>query len=59
MLTRAGLQGRNPDETARQRAINAYEAARNAAGATINWRFSTHDAQAKLHHLYPCNSKID
>ena len=35
VLTRACLQGRNPDETALQRAINAYEAERNAARATI------------------------
>ena len=59
VLTRACLQGRNPDAAALQRAINAYEAERNAAGATINWRFSTQDTRAKLHHLYPCNSKID
>ena len=59
VLTRACLQGRNPDETALQRAINAYEAERNAAKATINWRFSTRDARSKLHRLYPFNSKID
>ena len=41
VLTRACLKGRNPDETALQRAINAYEAERNAAEATINWQFST------------------
>ena len=35
-----------------------YEAERNAAKATINWRFNTQDARAKLHHLYPFNSKI-
>ena len=29
VLTRACLQGRNPDETALQLAINAYEAERN------------------------------
>ena len=57
VLTRA--PGRNPDAAALQRAINAYEAERNAAGATINWRFSTQDTRAKLHHLYPCNFKID
>ena len=56
VLTRACLKGRNPDETALQRAINAYEAERNAAGATINWRFNTHDARSKLHRLYPFNS---
>ena len=59
VLTRACLQRRNPDETALQRAINAYEAERNAAGATINWRFNTQDARTKLHRLYPFNSKID
>ena len=59
VLTRACLQGRNPDETALQRAINAYEAERNAARATINWRFNTQDARSKLHRLYPFNSKID
>ena len=56
VLTRACLQGRNPDETALQRAINAYEVQRNASKATINWRFSTHDARSKLHRLYPCHS---
>ena len=33
VLTRACLKGRNPDETALQRAINAYEAERNVAGS--------------------------
>ena len=59
VLTRACLQGRNPDAADLQRAINAYEAERNAAKATINWRFSTRDARSKLHRLYPFNSKID
>ena len=59
VLTRACLQGRNPDETARQRAINAYEVQRNASKATINWRFNTQDARTKLHRLYPFNSNID
>ena len=59
VLTRACLQGRNPDETALQRAINAYEAQRNASKATINWRFSTREARTKLHRLYPFNSNMD
>ena len=60
VLTRACLQGRNPDETALQpSAINAYEAERNAAGATINWRFSTDDARNKLHRFYPCPTNVD
>ena len=56
VLTRACLQGRNPDETALQRAINAYEVQRNASKASINWRFTTQDARTKLHRLYPFNS---
>ena len=59
VLTRACLQGRNPDEPALQRAMKAYEAERNAAAATINWRFTTQDARIKLHRLYPFNSKVD
>ena len=59
ILTRVCLQGRHGDDVALARAINAYEAQRNAAKATINWRFSTQDARTKLHHLYPFNSKID
>ena len=59
VLTRACLQGRNPDETALQRAINAYEVQRNASKATINWRFNTQDARTKLNRLYPFNSNID
>ena len=59
VLTRACLQGRNPDAATLQRAVNAYEAERNAARATINWRFNTQDARTKLHRLYPFNSNID
>ena len=61
VLTRACLQGRNPDELAAlHRAINAYEAECNAKGrATINWRFTTQDARTKLQRFYPCHSKID
>ncbi len=50
ILTRACLQGRHGNDAALARASNAYEAQRNAAKATINWRFSTQDA------LYPYNS---
>ena len=56
VLTRDCLRGRHGDEAALVGAINAYEARRNAATATINWRFSTQDARSKLHRLYPCNS---
>ena len=58
-LSRACLKGRNPDADALERQITAYETQRNAAGVTINWRFSTHDARAKLHRFYPCLSNVD
>ena len=59
VFTRACLKGRNPNADALQLHITAYETQRNAAGITINWRFSTHDAGAKLHRFYPCLSSID
>ena len=34
-----------------------YEETRNAAQATIVWRFTTTKAREKLHRLYPSNSK--
>ena len=58
-LDRSCLKRRNPDADALQRQITAYETQRNAAGITINWRFSTHDARAKLHRFYPRLSSID
>ena len=58
-LSRACLKGRNPDADALQRKITAYETERNAAGVTINWRFSTQDARSTLHRLYPCLSRLD
>ena len=69
VLTRACLQGRNPDELALQRAISIYETERNAKEATIDWRFTTQglggnhqlaqDARHKLQRFYPCHSNID
>jgi DDE superfamily endonuclease len=35
------------------REVAAWEAARNAAEVTIDWRFTTADARIKLKHLYP------
>ena len=58
-LSRACLWGRNPDADALQRQITAYETERNAAGVTINWRFSTDDARNKLHRFYPCPTNVD
>ena len=59
VLSRACLKGRNPDAEALQRQITAYETRRNAARATIDWRFSADDARNKLHRFYPCLSNID
>jgi hypothetical protein len=33
--------------------VGAWQTARNAAGATIDWRFTCEDARAKLPKLYP------
>ena len=58
VLVRAGLKGRNPDEDSLHKNISTYEAERNAASATINWRFSTKDARTKLRRLYPDTSAL-
>ncbi len=57
-LARACLKGRNPHEEALQWNISVYEAERNAAAATINWRFTAKDARAKLRRLYPHTSTL-
>lgn len=36
-----------------QRAVDAWAAARNAAAATVRWRFTTPDARRALRKLYP------
>ena len=58
VLTRACLKG-NPPTDSLQRRITAYETERNAAGVTINWRFSTEDASTKVQRFYACPSNID
>jgi hypothetical protein len=57
MLSRQCLDRRIPDEATLRREITAYEDTRNAAKATIAWRFTTTDAREKLHRLYPSHSK--
>lgn len=51
------LDRRIPNEAMLTREIAAYEETRNAAQATIVWRFTTTKARKKLHRLYPSNSK--
>ncbi len=47
------LDRRLPDQATLTREVAAWEAARNAARTTLNWRFTTADARIKLAHLYP------
>jgi hypothetical protein len=56
ILSRQCLDRRIPDDATLQREITAYEDTRNAANATITWRFTTIDARKKLHRLYPSTS---
>jgi hypothetical protein len=44
---------RSPDEATLTREIAAWEQQRNAAQATIDWRFSVTEARKKLKRLYP------
>jgi hypothetical protein len=57
ILQRQCLDRRSPDEATLSREITAYEEARNAAHATITWRFTRTAAREKLHRLYPSHSQ--
>jgi hypothetical protein len=57
ILSRQCLDWRIPDDATLRREITAYEDTRNAAKATITWRFTTTDAREKLDCLYPSTSK--
>ena len=58
VLSRSCLKQRLPDEEALRREVQALVKERNAAQATIHWRFNTQDARTKLHRLYPFDSKV-
>ena len=47
VLSRSCLKQRLPDQEALQREVQALVKERNAARATINWRFNTRDARTK------------
>jgi len=47
------LDRRLADRATLEREVAAWEAARNAAGRGVDWRFTTEDARIKLKHLYP------
>ena len=53
VLSRSCLRQRIPEQEALGREVQALVRERNAARATINWRFNTRDARTKLHRLYP------
>ena len=49
VLSRSCLRQRLPDQEALRREVQALVTERNAARASINWRFNTQDARVKLH----------
>ena len=59
VLSRSCLKQRIPSEEALRREVQALVKERNAARATINWRFNTRDARTKLHRLYPSDFTVD
>ena len=53
VLSRQCLDRRIPDRESLAGEVGAWEAERNAAASSIDWRFSTQEARIKLKHLYP------
>ena len=53
IFERCCLSKRVPSFAVLRQLIAALEAERNAAKATIDWRFTTGDAPVRLAHLYP------
>jgi DDE superfamily endonuclease len=53
ILARQCLDRRIDDRDLMAREVAAWEAARNAVDAGINWQFTTADARIKLKRLYP------
>ncbi|MBE9100905.1 helix-turn-helix domain-containing protein [Vacuolonema iberomarrocanum] len=53
VLSQPCLDQRIPDDAPMTQELQAWQAERNAAQATVTWQFSTADARIKLHHLYP------
>ena len=47
------LDRRMGDRATLEREVAAWEAERNAAHATVAWRFTSAAARTKLHHVYP------
>jgi transposase len=53
ILTRECLSRRLPDIATVQAEVDAWVAQRNAAQATVHWRFTTKDARRWLERCYP------
>ena len=53
MLAGQCLDRRLADRATLEREVTAWQAARNASGRGVDWRFTTEDARIKLKHLYP------
>lgn len=53
VINRQCLGRRIPDQETLRHEIAAWEAERNAARATVRWRFTVTDARTQLHRLYP------
>ena len=53
VLARQCLKRRLPNRRIVQQEVSAWERPRNAAKATVQWRFTTTDARTKLKRLYP------
>ena len=53
VLSRQCLDRRIPSFAELEREVQAWQSSRNAAKATIDWRFTCEDARAKLPKLYP------
>jgi hypothetical protein len=53
VLARQCLERRISDKEGLAGEVGAWEAERNAAESSIDWRFTTKEARIKLKHLYP------
>ena len=53
VLTRQCLERRIGDIETLRREVGAWERERNAAKATVQWRFGVEEARVKLARLYP------
>lgn len=56
-LERQCLGRRLPDADTLGREVAAWTQARNQAGITVDWRFTTAQARSKMHRHYPSDSR--